>query len=369
MSCSLNASSPEIRRSTARSFASLELDEALLQRRREPGLLRVGDLADEGLVLPEFGVGFAEQRGDGGDHVVEDPALDPQPSGVRDHAPEHAAQDVTTALVRRLHPVGDQERGRAAVLRDDLQRGVVARVGAVRPPRPALPHLEDRPEQVRLEDVVDPLEQHRDALQAGPRVHVLRRERLHEPQVAVDPVLDEHEVPDLHEPLFVHVRAALGTVGGTAVDEDLAARSRRPGRVGVPVVRRLALRVELAAPDDPPRRDPDPVDPGARGLVVVLVDGHPQPVVFDAVDLGDELVRPRDRVGLEVVREREVAEHLEEREVAGVPPDVLDVVGPHHLLRGDGAAVRRLGLAQEVRDELVHPGVRQEQTRLRRRDQ
>ncbi len=80
-----------------------------------------------------------------------------------------------------------------------------------------------------------------------------------------------------------------------------------------------------------------------------------------------ELVRPRDGVGLEVVREREVAEHLEERLVARVVAHVLDVVGPHDLLRSDGAWVGRGRLAQEIRDELVHPGVREEQAGLRRR--
>ena len=49
--------------------------------------------------------------------------------------------------------------------------------------------------------------------------------------------------------------------------------------------------------------------------------------------------------------------------------DVLDVVRADHFCDGDGARVRRVGLAQEVRDELVHAGVREQQARLRRRDQ
>ena len=101
----------------------------------------------------------------------------------------------------------------------------------------------------------------------------------------------------------------------------------------VPVVRELAARrpacpAGRSAPATARRRRPS-VD----RLVVGLEHRHPQPVVVDAVALGDELVGPRDRLGLEVVGEREVAEHLEERLVAGVMADVLDVVRAHHLLR------------------------------------
>ena len=68
--------------------------------------------------------------------------------------------------------------------------------------------------------------------------------------------------------------------------------------------------------------------------------------------VGDELPRPRDRVGLEVVAEAEVAEHLEEREVAVRAADVVEVVvlaaGAHALLRRRRPLVRRRLLADEV---------------------
>src|ERR687897_1667396 len=49
--------------------------------------------------------------------------------------------------------------------------------------------------------------------------------------------------------------------------------------------------------------------------------------------------------------------------------DVVDVERPEHLLRGDGSRERRLGVPEEVRDELVHPDVGEEQPRFGRRDQ
>src|SRR5439155_24716341 len=64
---------------------------------------------------------------------------------------------------------------------------------------------------------------------------------------------------------------------------------------------------------------------------------------------------------LEVVAEREVAEHLEEREVPVRVADVLDVAGPKHLLHGGRATIGRLGETKEERLELIHPGVREQQ--------
>ena len=73
---------------------------------------------------------------------------------------------------------------------------------------------------------------------------------------------------------------------------------------------------------------------------------------------GDELPAPRDRRLLEVVAEAEVAEHLEEHEVALGAADVVEVVvlaaGAGALLRTDGALVRRLLVADEVRLERHH---------------
>ena len=256
-----------------------------------------------------------------------------------------------------------------AVLRDDLQRDVVVRVVAVALARERLRDLEQRDEEVRLEVVVDALQQRGDPLEARPRVDVLRGELADDLQVRVDLVLDEHEVPDLHEALFVDVGTAVGPVLRAAIDEDLRARPARSRRVGVPVVRQLPLVVEPAAADDPLGRQACRVDPDRLGLGVVLVHRGPQQVVVDAEPLGDQLVRPRDRLLLEVVAEREVPEHLEHRQVARRVADVLDVVGAEALLARDGPRERRRRLSEEVRDELVHAGVREQQAGLGRRDQ
>ena len=90
-----------------------------------------------------------------------------------------------------------------------------------------------------------------------------------------------------------------------------------------------------------------------------------EPVGGNPPAFGQERPRERDGVRLEVVAEREVPEHLEERVVAERRPHVLEVVvlpaHAHALLRARGPAVLPPLAAQEDVLELVHAGVREQQ--------
>src|ERR1044072_2124833 len=84
---------------------------------------------------------------------------------------------------------------------------------------------------------------------------------------------------------------------------------------------------------------------------------------------GDELPRELDRVALEVIAKRKVAQHLEERVMPrGVAP-LLEVVAlparPHTLLtRRRAPSARRQLLAEENALELDHSGIREQQRRV-----
>ena len=111
---------------------------------------------------------------------------------------------------------------------------------------------------------------------------------------------------------------------------------------------------------------PDLVPPDAGRLVVVEVHGGPQPVLGEAepaipLRRGEQFPGERDGLLLEVVAEREVPQHLEERAVPGGLADFLDVRGAHALLRAGGPVERRRRLAQEVRLERLHARVHQQQ--------
>ncbi len=96
-----------------------------------------------------------------------------------------------------------------------------------------------------------------------------------------------------------------------------------------------------------------------------------QPGLVDAPDAGQQLPGPGDGLRLEIVAERPVPQHLEERVVVRVLPHVVQVVvlaaRPDALLRIRRPAVRPGAGAQEDVLELVHPRVGEHQRRIVRR--
>ncbi len=178
-------------------------------------------------------------------------------------------------------------------------------------------------------------------------------------------VLHEDEVPDLQIALLVHRRAALAPVVRPAVIPDLRVGPARARHAHVPVV------VRFAHPLDPALGQAHLVPPDAVGLVVVLVDRDPEPVLREAeppvvIRSGQQIPGPGDRVVLEVVAERPAAEHLEERAGPGVRPDSLDVDRAQALLRAGRPVIRRPALAEQVGQERDHAGHHEQQRRILR---
>ncbi len=99
------------------------------------------------------------------------------------------------------------------------------------------------------------------------------------------------------------------------------------------------------------------------------MDAGPQATLLEPKVLRQELVGVRDRFLLEVVSEREVPEHLEERQVMAVMPDEVDVDRPKDLLTRRGARMGRPALTQEVGLELHHTGAGEQQRGIAERNQ
>ena len=192
-------------------------------------------------------------------------------------------------------------------------------------------------------------------------------------------VLDEDEVPDLDAEVGVVVdQCAFGIAFGSEVDVEFRARAARAGFTHHPEV---VLHVAVYDLDRGVAAfGAKQVRPEVVGFLVELawvarlrlIDGGVEPVWRDAPALDGEFPCPRDGFLFEIVTERPVAEHLEERVVIGIVADIFEVVvlaaGADAFL-GVGGARRIVGSffhAEEIRHERVHAGIGEQQTgRLR----
>ncbi len=272
---------------------------------------------------------------------------------------DHAERDVRSQLRVRTLRLGV----------GDVAPGVLP---GVRPPRKLADGREERVPQVDAEVVLLVLEDLGDAFEAHAGVDVLGGQRRElAGRVAV--VLDEDEVPDLHDARVFAVDVLAAGLVRRAVDVDLGARAAGAGVAHLPEVVLAevvdALVGYAAEPLPDVRGFRIPRDPVPR---VALEAAHVQPLGVEAPHLGEQLPRHRDGAFLEVVAERPVAEHLEERVVPAGPADVVEVVvlapGADALLRVRRPAPRRLLGAEEVGLELVHARVREQQRRVVVRD-
>ncbi len=275
------------------------------------------------------------------------------------HRPPHdLAQHVAAPFVGRDHAVRDQEGRRADVIGDHPQRHVgrahARGVGVFRQPADL---GEQRHEDVGVVVRVLALQHRGDALEAHAGVDRRRRQRR---QHAVGAALElhEHVVPDFD--LRIGAAAA-------AHEVDLRAAAARAGVAHLPEV---VVGAELEdAVGRHAKAAPDVVGlVVARDAVLALEDRHDQLVGRHLPDVGQQRPREGQRLLLEVVAEREVAEHLEEGVMPVRRPDVVEVVvlaaDAHHLLRGRGARVVALLAAEKQVLELVHPGVGEQQRRV-----
>ena len=103
-------------------------------------------------------------------------------------------------------------------------------------------------------------------------------------------------------------------------------------------------------------------------FIVGVIDRDQQLVLRQPEILGDQVPGKLDGLFLEIVSEREIAEHLEEGEMPRGVADIVEVVvlaaGAHALLRRRCARIRaRLQPGEDIL-ELHHAGIREHQRRV-----
>jgi len=108
-------------------------------------------------------------------------------------------------------------------------------------------------------------------------------------------------------------------------------------------------------------------------LVVAMVDGDGQPVGIERPVAGQQRPGMANRLLLEIVAEREIAEHFEEGVVARGIADIVEIVvlaaGADALLAGSGG---RIGSRLEAGEDVLerhHPGIDEHQGRIVMRHQ
>ena len=232
----------------------------------------------------------------------------------------------------------------------------VAVLLAVAPPGELLAEVDQRLELIGLEHRLLALEDRGHAVEPQAGVDVTRRQRL-EVVVRLLVVLHEHEVPELQETLVLTAGEVLGRPEShTAVEVELRARPARADGPGFPEVLRARTADDPLArhPHRPPQLDRLLVGPQPQGLVTVE-HGDPDVLRAEAEDLERQLPRELDRALLEVLADREVAEHLEEGEVAQRRAHLLDVGRAEALLAARELPRRRRFAPQEVGLQRLHP--------------
>ena len=300
---------------------------------------------------------IAEQGDDDGLQARGDEPLDAEPAGVQHGPADDPPQHVPPTLVGRLDAVAGEERHRPAVIGQHAHRlgGGLAR--AVPRARPGLDLGDHVGERVGFIHGVDALGQRGDALEARAGVDARRRQRL-EPAPFEHVVLQEDKVPVLEEPVALAagraVRAAAAVLGPTVVVQ-LRARAARTGRPRLPEVVAAEADDSLAGHAGVGRPQGDRLLV-RRHPLVAAVDADPDAVAVEreAVLAYGQVPGALDGVLLEVLAEREVAQHLEEGEMAGGLADLVDVDGAEALLHAGGAAGRRGVDAEEVALERLH---------------
>ena len=108
-------------------------------------------------------------------------------------------------------------------------------------------------------------------------------------------------------------------------------------------------------------RNAELLRPDVVRLVVLLIDADIYFIRGHLEHLGAELPCPSGGLTLEVIAEREIAEHLKESAVARGDSDALDIGRSDALLAGCDALSRRGQLAREVFLERRHAGVDEQQ--------
>ena len=217
-------------------------------------------------------------------------------------------------------------------------------------------------ENIVLVNGIDALQNRGDAIQAHSRINAGRGKRQ---QFAVFllVVLLKNQIPDFAvtvaiAPRPIHFGIA-GIVSSAPVIKDFRVRPARAAFTDRP-----PPVVFFAKAKNPVVAQTDIAFPDFGRLFVLVIDRNPQNIGID-IEFGcEKFPAPHDGLALEIIAEREVAQHLEKRGVARSDADLFDVVGAAAFLATRQTRRRWLLFALEIRHERLHSGTCQKRGRI-----
>ena len=344
-----------------------------VQGAQEGVLFFLDHIGDELLLGLQFGIGLAHIGHQLGDEAAEEGLGEAQEGVAVAHgAAQDAADDVAGLHVGRQLAVGDGEGDGADVVGDDAHGHFHIAALSVLMTGEGFHLADEAGEDVRLVVALLVLQDHAQALEAHARVDVLGGEGL---QVAIGLalILHEHQVPDFDDLVVVGVHQLVAGHFGdllvaAQVDVDLGAGTAGAGVAHFPEV------VVLVAGEDVVGRkvlEPGGLGLGVQGGAVFLAAfeyGGVQLGLVNLVDFRQQFPGPVDGLGLEIVAEAPVAQHLEHGVVTAVVAHGFQVVvlaaHAQALLAVGGTGEFGGGIAQEDIFELVHARVGEHERRV-----
>src|SRR5271157_1260470 len=291
-------------------------------------------------------------------HLIQERLVQPQCLPMIKGAPQDQPQDIAPAFVRRQHGIRNQKSTRASVIGDDAQGNIGLVVGAVFDVGQIGGFLDECPEEGGIEDRDLTLQDSGKAFESGTGIDAGAGKRG-QGALLVAVELHKDEVPQLDVAVAIAGKLAVGVAEiarrRALVVVDFRARTAGSGVAHGPEV------VLLVEAENAVARDAHPVGPDLFRLVILAEDADVEFLLGDGEFLGDQLPRPGNGLLLEIIAEGEVAEHLEEGEVAGRAADLFEIVmlaaGADALLGRAGAVVVALLAAEKNVLELIHAGV------------
>ncbi len=337
----------------------VEDGKAAHQRLAEAGLFQPQRFLDQLLRAHQVGIGLAHLAHQRPDQAMHQRLFRTQQLRMAHRAAHDPAQHIAAALVRGQHAVGDQEGRGAQMVGDDAERGdgLLVRPGCRA--RTTVASIRWRNRSVSNTLSTPCMMQ---AMRSRPMPVSIegRGSATRSSFVTCSYCMNTR---------FQNSRKRSPSSSGrarrsapdviAAIDEDLRARAARAGVAHRPEI------VRGRDADDAVVGEARDLLPEPGRLVVGVVDGDEQLVLLQPELLRDQGPGQLDRALLEIVAEREIAEHLEEGEMARGVADIVEVVvlaaGAHAFLRRGGALIGPLLDAGEDVLELHHAGIGEHQ--------